>query len=367
VLGTLLTCAAAVWADEPKGSPSPSPEQVPDPANARKEVEGFWPVDAILDQAVKNIAARYNLNDIQTAETAEMMNTRVKKFLDEHQDEVWPLIRDLATYQRKGAAPDPEEAKRLGPVASKILHEAKEEIFRSNDEWREILTPQQKLVHDYDMREMTKSFEVMEHNFDEWERGQTEKKSIFPQPQRLADEPPKPPKPADGNVPPSRPAEDGPNFVSHLEAYLTKFIADFELTDTQREAATSILREITERTAAFQKAHDEELSAIKDKIAQAQSRDERRTLVLERRRITKPLDDLFAEFKTRLDQIPDQAQRERYGVRVRGGRGTDQPAIDASRGKRPPPGGENKSESPTEPKTEPPAEPGGAPSDKTPE
>jgi len=337
LLGLLVVAAVPANGQDSGSEAAPAAKQTQDPTEAKREVEGFWQVDAILDQAVKNIAARYNLNDIQTAETAEMMNTRVKRFLDEHQDEVWPLIRDLAKFQRKGGAPDPQEARRLGPVATKILNEAREEIFRSNEEWREILSPQQRQVHDYDMREMTKSFESMERNFGEWERGQTAPESIFPQPQRLPDEPPTPPKPEDGDIPPATPSEQGSKFVSHLEAYLAKFISDYELTTTQVEAGTSILREIMDRTSAFQAAHDKELDEIKVNLTKAKTREERRALVLERRRITGPLDDLFAEFKARLDQIPDQAQRERFDSRLRGGERTQQrSAIDGSRGSRPP-------------------------------
>ncbi len=299
---------------------------------ARRQVEGFWQVDAILDQAVDNIATRYNLNDVQKAETAEMMNEGVKGFLDRHQDEIWPLIRDLAMLQRKGNSPDPEVAKRLGPKAAGILREAREEIFRYNEEWREILTEEQKRVHDYDMREMTKTFQTMEQNFDSWGKGEVASRSIFPQPRPMTDQPPTPPKPVDGDLPGGKPTEHAPKFVGHLEAYLQKFIADYKLTDPQREAAQSILREISGRTTAFHKVHAEELDSIKDKIAKADSRDERRRLIMERRRITRPLDDLFKEFKARLDQIPEKAQRERFEAMREAQRRA--PAIDGSRAKR---------------------------------
>ena len=326
---------------------------------ARREVEGFWQVDAILEQAVNNIAARYNLNDVQKSITAEMMNEGVKGFLDEHQDEIWPLIRDLALLQRKGAAPDPETAKRIGPAAAEILRLARDEILRYNKEWHEILTEDQRHVHDYDMNEMTKTFETMEQNFDAWGEGQIAKRPIFPQPKSLADQPPTPSRPTDGDLPGGKPTEHAPMFVSHLEAYLKKFVEDYQLTDPQREAAQSILREISDRTATFQKTHAKELDAIKDRIAKAESREQRRNLILERRRITKPLDDLFKEFKARLDQIPEQAQRERYEAKRQAQR-SSRPAIDGSRASRePPPSPSKEASEPKEPASDaskPPAE-----------
>jgi hypothetical protein len=327
LISVILLAAAAVSAESPKVEDKSKADV--EAEIARRQVEGFWQVDAILDQAVDNIATRYNLNDIQKAETAEMMNEGVKGFLDRHQDEIWPLIRDLAMLQRKGSSPDPDAAKRLGPKAATILREAREEIFRYNEEWREILTEDQKRVHDYDMREMTKTFQTMEQNFESWGKGEVASRSIFPQPRPMTDQPPTPPKPVDGDLPGGKPTEHAPKFISHLEAYLQKFIADYQLTDPQREAAQSILREISGRTAAFHKGHAEELDSIKDKIAKADSRDERRRLIMERRRVTRPLDDLFKEFKARLDQIPEKAQRERFeAMRKKAQRA---PAIDGSR------------------------------------
>ena len=330
VVGVAVSAASA-GVDSPKTKESGGAEKA---AAARQEVEGFWQVDSILDKAVKNIALRYNLNDEQTRRTAEMMNTRVKRFLDEHQDEIWPLIRDLAMYQRKGAAPDAQAARRLGPLASKILKEAEEEIFRSNEEWGEWLTAEQRRVHEYDLREMKKTFRAMGSNFEQWEAGRVASRSVFPQPKPLVDEPPTPPKPPAGVLPSRKSKEEsGPMLVNHFEAYVQKFIADYQLTGTQREAVRSILREIVERTDAFRDSHKKDLQAIKTKLAKAADQADRRRLTAELRRLTKPLDDLFAEFKTRLDQIPDQAQRERYASKANSGRSLKS-AIDGSRGKR---------------------------------
>lgn len=308
VLGSVA--AAIGQTSERKSEPFP-PEKV-EPAKAKAEVEGFWPVDALTEQAVKRIAFRYNLNDEQTEFTRDMMNTRVKKFLDDHQDDIWPLIRDLAYYQRQGQLPDSPTAQKLAPVALNILREARDEIFRSNEEWGDILSPDQKRVHDYDMNEMQRTFEMMNGNFKKWETGDLADGSIFPTTKRLVNDPPRPPKPEGGALGEHPRDPQGLLLDSHFDAYVEKFITDYQLTPPQQDAARSILREIKKRSADFRDTHGEELNAIKDELAKADSPEKRREINERRRKSTAPLDDLFHEFKTRLDQIPDQAQRERF-------------------------------------------------------
>ena len=70
-------------------------------------------IERIMDQAVRNIARRYNLNETQTKKTDELMKREVNRFLKEHEDEVWPVIRDLLISQF-GAKP-PQDRNRTIP------------------------------------------------------------------------------------------------------------------------------------------------------------------------------------------------------------------------------------------------------------
>lgn len=350
-IGCLGICASASF-----GSDKKTDVPVQESNSARKEFEGIWPVDTILDTAVRNIAARYNLNDVQTEQTRTMMVTRVKSFLDQHQDDIWPLIRDLTFYQRKGEMPDAQAAAKLGPVAAKILQDAKDEILRSNKEWGEILSDEQRRVHEFDLREMDKTFKAMEQTFQNWQQGEIAQGAIFPTPKKLTNEPPRPARPDDGTLPAAgqprkgdsaNPDDGGTRLLSHFEAYVNKFVEDYELTPPQREAAYSILREVTERASAFQEAHRDELEEIKTRLAQAKSPDERRVITASRRRVTKPLDDLFSELKQRLDQIPEQAQRERFRERARSGQ-SGRSAIDGAGKTQPAPSANDKEPAPQE-------------------
>ena len=80
-------------------------DAIPDEAELGLPPE-FPTVEKIMDQAVKNIGVRYNLNTAQLEKTGDLMRSRVKGFLREHHDEIWPVIRDLIAAQIDGRAPE---------------------------------------------------------------------------------------------------------------------------------------------------------------------------------------------------------------------------------------------------------------------
>lgn len=324
----------ALAGDPPAGASEPKPASA-ETIEAKNTVNSFWDVSKILKIATRNIGRRYNLNEEQQDYTDDMMTKRVTRFLENHQNEIWPLIRDLAYYQRKGAVPERDEAKRLGPVALKIIREAKKEIYQSNEEWREILTEQQRRVHDYDLGEMDKTFAAMRGNFERWEKGSPESPRIFPEPRPLVNDPPTPKKPDPGlkRAPKTKKTKekDAQRLDNQFDVYVQKFIKDYELNATQKEAALSILREIKARSAAFRTAKKDNIEALQAALADAGNLETRRVTRKRLSDLLSPLNGLFVELKERLESIPDAAQRDRFSAKNRGGSGKE--AISGSRGK----------------------------------
>ena len=110
-------------------------------------------IDKIMDQAVRNIARRYNLNEAQTLETDKLMKREVRRFLKEHEKEVWPLLRDLIAAQMMGKPPENrEDAMRVGKAAKPLAKLAQEAIIQGNMEWRQFLTEEQLRTHDFDLK-----------------------------------------------------------------------------------------------------------------------------------------------------------------------------------------------------------------------
>ena len=271
-------------------------------------------VERICNQAVENIARRYNLNDAQTAVTRRIMTRDVTRFLKEHEEVVWPVIRELLTNQLR--APDsPKDLQRVGKVARELASLAQEAIFRANEEWRGILTEEQKQVHDFDLAEMDKTFSQIDRNFAEWEQGKASHKSIFPPPNTGAGSPGRPEKPPEDYLP--DPVDD--TFkVRIFDTFVEEFIKDYVLDPAQIEAARSILKEFKAKANDFKNSKKAEFAKIEaarnaalaeGDYAAARKKD------AERKELLEPVYQLFAKMEDRLRNLLTTSQVEIYAAK----------------------------------------------------
>ncbi|MBI4717498.1 MAG: hypothetical protein HY763_06820 [Planctomycetes bacterium] len=273
-------------------------------------------IETILTNAVRGISARYNLNEAQTAETDALMKREVFKFLQDHEAEVWPLIRDLLAAQLGARPPsDVEEMKRIGAAAGPLAKLACDAIIRANKEWREILTPEQKKVHDFDMSEMEKTFEQIDRNFKDWAEGKPVEAPIFPATQPTAKGPPTPPKPVMQGLP------RGPILTDNVfENFVEQFIKDYLLDEGQIDSARSILKEYKDKVADFRSGNKDELGRLANAIKEAtEQRDykKRTDAEAERKKLLEPVYELFAQMESRLKGLLNSVQLERYEANKR--------------------------------------------------
>ena len=305
------------------------------PATAGAEEKGFGSIDLtrpaaehtverIVDQAVINIGLRYNLNNDQLEKTGRIMKTYVNGFLKEHEEEIWPAIRELLASNLK---PPKSEAdlRRLGASARKLAKLAHKAVRDGNAEWRKILTDDQKKTHDYDLAELDKTFAQMDQNFQAWEDGRPTDESIFPTKQQqlagFSNSPPTPPRPRDG-LPQGK---KDPFELSVFDVFVENFIKDYGLDAAQIETARSILKEIKANARNFQANNKDKFAeiekdrnkAIKDKDAK-----KRRELDEKRKKLIEPVYHLFADMEGRLKGLLTTVQVERHDAKTKD-RGTD--------------------------------------------
>jgi len=269
-------------------------------------------IEMICEQAVKNIAMRYNLNETQTAQTNALMKREVDKFLRDHEDEIWPLMRSMLATQLAAKPPDdPEEMKRLGKAARPIVQLAKEAIFTANEEWRAILTPEQKRVHDFDLGEMEKTFEKIDQNFSSWAEGVPKDNPLFPPAGQIPEgSPPRPPRPTEG-LPPR---VDTPNLTI-FDTFVEEFIKDYKLNEGQIDTARSILKEFKEKATVITSAKKEEFAKIAtEREAATKSVDRAKIAELEQeyKKLLDPVYQLFGQMEERLKGLLNSAQLEQY-------------------------------------------------------
>ena len=105
-----------------------APKKKSQAQTAKEAVYRTLPVDDMIRQAAENVSRRYNLNPYQTQFTEDMMVKRVTRFLNEHEDEIWPIIRDMARYRNPRNRMDARTARRLGKAIKPIFVEADREV-----------------------------------------------------------------------------------------------------------------------------------------------------------------------------------------------------------------------------------------------
>ena len=313
---TVLTTITFGQEPQPQAEP-PQSQPAPAAANIATALEsGTTPASAtiekIMEEAVKNISRRYNLNEAQTAETQKLMKREVNRFLKEHEAEVWPAIRDLLAAQLGGKPPeDREEVMRIGKSARPLVALAKEAILKANEEWRINLTPEQKITHDYDLGEIEKSFAQIDKNFSDWASGQPTDAGLFPPPPAEDRSPPRPKKPPAGI-----PEPEVETFrVTIFDTYVEEFIKDYQLDQGQIDSARSILKEFKVKANDFKAAKQEQLAKIAvDQKAAMEARDRDKIAATEaaRKKVLEPVYALFGEMETRLKGLLTTTQIERY-------------------------------------------------------
>jgi hypothetical protein len=301
----------AKGAPEAKGTGAPkSTAEAADALNAGKTPAAAT-VEAIMEQAALNIAARYNLNDAQTDLTRKLMKREVYRFLEEHEAEVWPVIRDLLTAQLGAKPPENrDEVMRIGKAARPLLQLAKKAIFDANDEWHHILSPEQKQVHDFDLSEMKLTFEQIDKNFAEWEAGRPPPDNIFPPPQIDERQPRRP----------IKPGEEGPIKVVFepnriIETLVEAFIKDYELDEGQITAARSILQEFKAKATDFTESKRQEFAEIAKQQQEAITKrdlDGIKKAASAHKKLLEPVYEFCAQMDGRLKGLLTTAQIERH-------------------------------------------------------
>ena len=291
----------------------PQSDQLPP---LQKSVPGSeMTIEMVCEQAVRNIAMRYNLNEEQTAETQKLMKREVNKFFRDHEDAIWPLIRSMFTAQLGRKPPeDLEELKRIGRGARPLAQLAKEAIFAANEEWRRILTADQKKMHDFDLAEMEKTFEQIDRNFEAWAEGEPRENPLFPGPEAAARGPAPPPRPPRG-----LPEPEIETFkVTIFDTFVEEFITDYELDEAQIGSARSILKEFKAEANDLKAAKKAEFAKIAAEQKQALGeRDQKKIKQLEtqRKKLLEPVYELFAKMEQRLKGLLNSRQLERYAAR----------------------------------------------------
>ncbi len=283
------------------------------------DISSLFPVDDMINQATDNISRRYNLNDAQRKATQKMMHERVNRFLSEHQDEMYPLIRDLTRSRFQGKNLSVEQRKRIGKLAKPLIDEAKEAILEANREWGNMLSPEQQRLHEWDLREMDNQFEQIHDNLGQLAKGEAVDNPLFPEPKIETPEPPRPRRPDESQTPPL--VSDGPvqqQVAAKGDVFdeaVAKFIKDYGLDAAQAGTARSIGREFKQRAEQHRRSHRVEMQDAQRKIDEARRAGDLKKVKeaeAELDKINGRIREFLQQMSDRLGGIPTEAQKRAY-------------------------------------------------------
>jgi hypothetical protein len=305
----------------------------------------MWDVQKMIDRATSQVVKRYNLTPEQETFTRNLMATRVNGFLDKHESEIRDIFAQAIKYQISGNPPSPEKVKEWTAQITPMFDEAKVSIIEGNRDFREVLTDDQKKIHDIDLKVMERNFKDAEQRLNRWGDGGFDPKVDLGPPNpgaprtRPATGPaPTSPKPT-AATPAPQPAQDTPvppapqpNVPSRIvppgtggtsgtdrsadfwEMYVRKFIDNYALDQTQTNLAMQILDETKKRASEYLTSRKEEYQNLQTRLSNAAG-DQAAAAEIQKQivELNKPVQgDLFNEMKQRLDQIPTEAQRKAY-------------------------------------------------------
>ncbi len=118
-------------------------------------------LDLLIDNYTRMLVRKYDLTQEQGDLTREMLREKVTGFLLRHEDEVRALLDEMYEV-RSGGEIDQNGLIAWGKRVMPLFNEAKQLIVSGNAEWRQILTDEQRRIHDEDLRLMYESFENTE-------------------------------------------------------------------------------------------------------------------------------------------------------------------------------------------------------------
>src|ERR1043166_2968122 len=188
---TWLAAAAVLFiaakASSGQTPPPPADDAAKKPPTAQTHPNNpeLWNTDAMMEEAVTQIARRYNLNSAQENYTRLLLTKRTKAFLEIYETDVRELLKESIEW-RIGAKPASVESYMKWAVrAAPIYQAASKAILEGNEEWDAILNEDQKKIHNADVALMKTNFMGISKTMDEWQSGKTPagmKPGVEPQP-----------------------------------------------------------------------------------------------------------------------------------------------------------------------------------------
>jgi len=269
-------------------------------------------VKALLKRSAYELARQLKMDDEQTQRLSQRANELWMPFFAKHRAEVAPVVDRMLQAQWDPDLPSAEEAQIWARKALKVHDLLVEKMAESNQEVAKLLTPEQLDEFRRIAAQFDGGLKWFKAELEKMERGELSEtawagRRLSRQERRRRYERDREQKQADQVL-------SSPELlavtVDAWDAHVTQFVAQFNLDNAQKLAAGSVLVDVKARAQQYSKAHADEIQATTNEMTQA-TEEQRKSIMDDKAALMQPLSELFAELKSRLQQIPTEAQRSK--------------------------------------------------------
>ena len=304
------TCAAT---DQPQAEPIRSS------AN-QDEANGFWPAPAvvhlIISHATEKRCRKSNLTEAYCAKLRDRTADEWSQLIEDHRDGLRPLLNEYLDMRLGPEPPTDERVKRWAEKAEPIV----EQLLTEHRAHKDTLANEPELPEGEPGPDVIEvGLDVARQHLAQWKRGDYKKSTFWGPSTKPDDRQRSPPQttpllPEQGrtDAPVALPVDPIALELLGWAKYVEEFAARHHLDTAQRDAAMSCLLEMTQRANAHRERHLEDVERLERRIDNSsQTPAEQEAIQREIVRLYGPVDDMFAELKRRLEQIPTTVQRRR--------------------------------------------------------
>lgn len=267
-------------------------------------------VRALLKRSTYDLARKLDMDEPQREQFAEKTSELWMPFFQKHRSRLAPLVNRMIEAQWDPDLPSAADAQDWADKALELNEVFAEQFKKSNQELAKLLTPEQlsrfeKLGEQFEagLKQFSDELDKMKQgklHETRWAKGRLARRERQQRYQRDREQ-------REFQEVLSSP-ELAALTVGAWDAYVVGFVREFGLDDAQKLAASSVLDDVRKRAVQYVKSHAEDLNEVKREVKSAEA-EQRKQIVQQRAELVKPLNDLFAELRTRLEQIPTEAQR----------------------------------------------------------
>ncbi|MBI1826209.1 MAG: hypothetical protein HY287_10370 [Planctomycetes bacterium] len=282
--------------------------------------QGLWPsgklLDIMLARWAEESCAEYDLDREQTEKARDAMVQQWHDYLTDHRSEIQPLMNEFLEMKLDVNPPSNEQVKAWAEKAIPVFEKTREQINKSHDAFREVMKPAQRLKFETDVLKMNLGMGFAEDKLKSWKRGEFDADDIWEgkpadrEHQRAVRRRREAEREKERQIQSRVETDQIANELTAWEKYVAEFAVRFSFDESQRNAAQSFLSELETRAHDHRERHRDEIAEMESHILNHKGSDAAAADIKNRlATLYGPIDDMFKELKSRLNELPTSNQR----------------------------------------------------------